>query len=252
MPQHLTDDRATQQPSRRLLDTVVERHPMVTDGKSGALLERVRLADGRTLVVKHVDGGRDWIMQATGDPGRVGRLWSGGVFAVVPGVIDHGMTQWPTARLDPVRRLLVLARVLPAVGVVERVLDVPYQRVWSFIEDLEHSVPAFDPTVGSLRILSREGERLTVSAVTAGMPFRRRFEVELRDGRCLMRSRLYLVGMAAAPLGERTRYVHLEGLPYRYRGARPLRVLRPLLRRVAAADVDGIAREPARPGGGPA
>ena len=35
------------------------------------------------------------------------------------------MTQWPTARLDPVRQMLVLARVLPAVGVVERVLDAP-------------------------------------------------------------------------------------------------------------------------------
>lgn len=90
MPQHLTD-RATQQPSRRLLDTVVERRSMVTDGKSGALLERVRLADGQTLVVKHVDSGSDWIMQATGDPGRVGRLWSSGVFAVVPAVIDHAI-----------------------------------------------------------------------------------------------------------------------------------------------------------------
>jgi hypothetical protein len=65
--------------------------------------------------------------------------------------------------------------------------------------------------VGSLRILSREGERLTVSARTTGTPFTMRFEAELRDGWCLMRSRLYLVGMAAMPLGEQTRYLHLEG-----------------------------------------
>jgi hypothetical protein len=160
------------------------------------------------------------------------------------------MTQWPTAQLDPVRQMLVLARVLPTVGVVERVLDAPYQRVWSFIQDLEHSVPAFDPAVRWLRILSHEGERLVVTAATTGTPFRQRFDVELRHGWCLMRSRLYLVGMAAAPLGERTRYVHLEGLPYR--GASPLRALRPLLRRVVAADVDGIARELARPGDGSA
>ncbi len=158
------------------------------------------------------------------------------------------MTEWPTARLDPVRQLLVLGRVLPAVGVVERVLDAPYERVWSFIADLEHSVPAFDPMVRSLRILSRQGERLTVSAGTSRTPFAQRFEAELRDGWCLMRSRLYLVGMAATPLGERTRYVHLEGLPYR--SARPLRALRPLLRGVVRADVDGIARELARRGGG--
>jgi hypothetical protein len=157
------------------------------------------------------------------------------------------MTQWPTARLDPVRQMLVLAQVLPAVGLVERVFDAPYDRVWSFIENLEHSVPSFDPMVSSLRIPFRDGERLTVSARTSGTPFSQRFEVELRDGWCLMRSRVYLVGMAAAPLGDRTRYVHLEGLPYR--GA-PLRALRPLLRRVVRADVDGIARELARPGGG--
>lgn len=98
--------------------------------------------------------------------------------------------------------------------------------------------------VGSLRILSREGERLTVSARTTGTPFTMRFEAELRDGWCLMRSRLYLVGMAAMPLGKQTRYLHLEGLPYRR--ATPLRPLRPLLRRVVRADVDGIARELAR------
>jgi len=160
------------------------------------------------------------------------------------------MSGWPTARLDPVRQLLVLGRVMPAVGVVERVLDAPYQRVWSFLADLERSVPAFDPMVRSLRILSRRGERLTVSAGTSGTPFSQRFEVALRDGWCLMRSRLYLVGMAATPLGDRTHYVHLGGLPYR--GASPLRVLRPLLRRVVGTDVDGIARELARSGGGSA
>jgi hypothetical protein len=158
------------------------------------------------------------------------------------------MTEWPTARLDPIRQLLVLGRVLPAVGLVERVLDAPYQRVWSFIQDLEHSVPAFDPAVRRLRILSREGERLTVAVATTGTPFSQRFQVELRDGWCLMRSRVYLVGMAATPLGERTRFVHLEGLPYR--GGVLLRALRPVLRRVVRADLDGIARELARSAGG--
>jgi hypothetical protein len=155
------------------------------------------------------------------------------------------MTDWPTARLDPIRQMLVLAKVLPAVGVVERVLDASYDRVWSFMQDLEHSVPAFDPMVGSLRILSREGERLIVSARTSGTPFNLRFQTELRDGWCLMRSRMYVVGMAAMPLGDRTRYVHLEGLPYL--GATPLRALRPLLRRVVRADVDGIARQLGHP-----
>jgi hypothetical protein len=43
--------------------------------------------------------------------------------------------------------------------------------------------------------------------------------------------------MAAEPDGERTRYAHLEGLPFR-RG----RALRPLFRAVVGADVRGIAR----------
>jgi hypothetical protein len=150
------------------------------------------------------------------------------------------MTEWPTARLDPVRQLRVLAEVLPGVGLVERVLDAPYARVWSFLEDLERSVPAFDPMVSSLRVLSREGERLTVATWMPHLPIPLRFEVELRDGWCLMRSRLYLVGMAAVPLGDRTRYAHLEGLPVR--GLPVLRPLRPLFRRIVDGDVDGISR----------
>jgi hypothetical protein len=150
------------------------------------------------------------------------------------------MTQWPTAQLDPVRQLRVLAEVLPGVGLVERVLDVPYARVWSFLEDLERSVPTFDPMVRSLRVLAREGERLTAATWMPHLPVPLRFEVELRDGWCLMRSRLYLVGMAAVPLGDRTRYAHLEGLPIR--GLPVLRPLRPLFRRIVSGDINGITR----------
>lgn len=151
------------------------------------------------------------------------------------------MTDWPTAHLDPVRQLRVLGEVLPGVGLVERVLDAPYDRVWSFLADLEHSVPAFDPMVRSLRVLARDGEHLTVATWMPHLPVPLRFQVELRDGWCLMRSRPYLVGMAAVPLeADRTHYAHLEGLPVR--GLPILRVLRPLFRRVVAGDVDGISR----------
>jgi hypothetical protein len=150
------------------------------------------------------------------------------------------MSQWPTARLDSVRQLQVLAGVLPGVGLVERVLDAPYQQVWSWLADLERSVPAFDPMVGSLRVLSREGERLTVVTRMPLLPLTLRFQVELREGWCLMRSRAYLVGMAAVPQGAQTRYAHLEGLPWR--GGPLLRLLRPLFRRVVGGDVRGIVR----------
>jgi hypothetical protein len=149
------------------------------------------------------------------------------------------MTDWPTAHLDPVRQLRVLAEVLPGVGLIERVLDAPYERVWSFLADLERSVPAFDPMVRSLRVVSRDGEHLIVATRMPHLPIPLRFQVELRDGWCLMRSRTYLVGMAAAPLaGGRTCYAHLEGLPIRRLPV--LRPLRPLFRWVVTGDVNGI------------
>jgi hypothetical protein len=73
-----------------LLADVVRREPLAAaDGRSGSLLERVVLADGRTLVVKHVLDGGDWIMRASHDHGRAAELWSSGVLARVPEVIDH-------------------------------------------------------------------------------------------------------------------------------------------------------------------
>jgi len=75
-----------------LLVDVVRREPLAAaDGRSGSLLERVVLAGGQTLVVKHVRDGGDWIMRATADHGRAATLWSRGVLARVPEVIDHAV-----------------------------------------------------------------------------------------------------------------------------------------------------------------
>jgi hypothetical protein len=70
------------------------------------------------------------------------------------------------------------------VGLVELVLDAPYGRVWSFLADLEHSVPAFDPMVRSLRVLAHDGEHLTVATWMPHLPVPLRFQGELRDGWC--------------------------------------------------------------------
>ena len=75
-----------------LLADVVAREPLAaTDGRSGSLLERVVLADGRALVVKHVRDGGDWIMRASHDHGRAAELWSSGLLARAPAVIDHAV-----------------------------------------------------------------------------------------------------------------------------------------------------------------
>src|SRR5918995_4596566 len=85
-------------PSRRTADVssllagVVSREPLaVADGRSGSLLERVTLAGGEVLVVKHVRDGGDWIMRASHDHGRAAELWSSGVLARVPEVVEHAV-----------------------------------------------------------------------------------------------------------------------------------------------------------------
>jgi aminoglycoside phosphotransferase (APT) family kinase protein len=77
---------------QRLLDQAVERTRIgVDDGKSGSPVERLRLADGQTVVVKRVRPYGDWIMRAMHDEGRAARLWQRGILGRVPGVIDHAV-----------------------------------------------------------------------------------------------------------------------------------------------------------------
>ena len=146
---------------------------------------------------------------------------------------------WPDAELDPVRQLRAVAAAFPGTTVVERVLDAPFDAVWARVEDMERTVPTFDPLVRSLRIVARAGDRLVVHARSPLLPVTTRFDVELRPGWCWMQSRLYLVGMAAVGEGSRTRYAHLEGVPFR---RVPRGLMRGIMRRVIAHDVDGIER----------
>lgn len=61
-------------------------------GKSGAGLERVRFADGRTVVVKRVEPGTDFTVEATGGmPGREYLLWRAGVLDRLPDGLAHAL-----------------------------------------------------------------------------------------------------------------------------------------------------------------
>jgi hypothetical protein len=154
------------------------------------------------------------------------------------------MSTWPTAQLDPVGRLRVLAAALPNGVLVERELAVPFERLWEYIADLERSVPQFDRTVGRLTVHERaplaggSGERISaVAGMLRGPGIR--FDVRLEPGFCWMvqRQRLYVVGMAASPIdAEHVRYAHLEGVPRRGSG-----VAKRWLARHVRHDVDGIA-----------
>lgn len=62
------------------------------EGKSGAGLERVRLADGRLLVVKRVEPGTDFTIEATGGlPGREIVLWRSGALDRLPRGVEHAL-----------------------------------------------------------------------------------------------------------------------------------------------------------------
>jgi hypothetical protein len=150
---------------------------------------------------------------------------------------------WPTARLDGVGRLRALAAGLPGTYVAERLIDAPFEDVWGFVSDLERSVPQFEADVSRLRIVRSAGERLRVHSWVPGVPVPLAFDVVLRPGWCWMVSRpqLYVVGMAAEPEGDRTRYAHLEGLVGRFLGP-VLPLSRRRHRRHVPHDLDGIER----------
>jgi thiamine kinase-like enzyme len=66
------------------------------EGKSGAGLERVRLADGRVLIVKRIDPASDFTIALTGGaPGCEYLLWRSGVFdRLPPGVTTPLVDAW--------------------------------------------------------------------------------------------------------------------------------------------------------------
>lgn len=155
------------------------------------------------------------------------------------------MTAWPTARMDPLGRLRALGAGLPGVVMQERLIDAPFRDVWGFVSDLETSVPEFDREVSRVRIVRADGERLRIHTWAAGVPVPLPFDVTVRDQMLWMVSspRFYVVGMAAIPDGQRTRFGHLEGFA---KGARLSRLVRQRQRRHVLRDLDGIERGVAR------
>jgi hypothetical protein len=146
---------------------------------------------------------------------------------------------WPVADLDPVRRLRVLAAAVRfPVYVAETVLPVPVERVWAVASDLERELPRCISTVRSARVTQAEGDRLVLLA-TGTFGQRARFDVVLRPGWCLMRSRFVLGAMAAVPEAGGTRFASLGG--FRLPGAR---LTAPLLTVLGDRAMRKFARHP--------
>lgn len=138
---------------------------------------------------------------------------------------------WPTVELDRVAQLRVLSRALPGVALEERTIAAPFDVVWGFVSDLPNAVPQFDRDVSSIEILERHGDHLKIISRPPYVPIPVRLDVELREGWCWMvaRPQLYVVGMAAVPAGEHTRFAMLEGMSL----AGP-EVLRPMFAPISA------------------
>jgi hypothetical protein len=122
---------------------------------------------------------------------------------------------WPATPLDDIRRLRVLAAAAPGVVYAEQHLEIPFDRVWGFVSDLETSIPALITDVRSFQVgpfdSTADDARFTARAVGL-LGNRGAFDVLLRPGWCLMQSRFVIGGMAAVPEGRGTRFAGFGGL----------------------------------------
>lgn len=146
------------------------------------------------------------------------------------------MTGWPASEPDPVRRLRILAAAMPHAAFRERVLDAPFDAVWSVAGDLEHGTPQWKNDVTGLSIVEQEDERLTVE-IRSYFGISLRLRAILRPGWCVMQGRLLVVGMAAAAEGEQTRFAHLQAV-----SLPGSRVLSPLLRHRIQHEFENLER----------
>ena len=145
---------------------------------------------------------------------------------------------WPTADVDTVRRLRVMAAAVSAPLFAEAVLDAPWARAWSVASDLETSLPLLVRPMRSFTVLDRREETLRAEAVSAAGT-RAEFAVVLRPGWCLMQSRFVIGGMAAVADGDRTRFAVL-GASRVVRGPAARRLLGPLGRRLGLGMLDRL------------
>lgn len=120
-------------------------------------------------------------------------------------------SSWPTADLDLVRRLKVMAFAAKHPAYTERHFDVPFERLWSVTSDLEHELPLIVSGLRSFTLTKSLGERLSGQAVGV-LGYRERFDVVLRPGWCLMQGRALTSGMAAVVDGDGCRFAFFTSM----------------------------------------
>jgi hypothetical protein len=75
-----------------LVEQALRREP-IDNGESGAVLERIAVPGGRTIVCKHISPALDWMMPLTHDVGRAAVLWTSGTMQRCPPEIDTGIVR---------------------------------------------------------------------------------------------------------------------------------------------------------------
>ncbi|MER5730663.1 hypothetical protein ABT084_20420 [Streptomyces sp. NPDC002138] len=118
---------------------------------------------------------------------------------------------WPTADLDPIRRLKVISAATNATSYAQRRYEVPIERLWAVAADLENELPQIITGLRSFTITGTDGERISAQAVSS-LGHREHFDVVLRPGWCLMQSKVLLGAMAAIPDGSGTTFAFMSGL----------------------------------------
>ncbi len=111
---------------------------------------------------------------------------------------------WPSAELDPIRRLRVMAAVLPGAVHAELVVPVPFDRAWTTTADLETALPPMIRDFRRVAATEVDAERLRLD-VRGRLGQRARFDVVRRPGWCWMQSRRWVGGLAARPDPDGTR-----------------------------------------------
>jgi Phosphotransferase enzyme family len=140
--------------ARALLDRAVERVPVHGhEGRSGALLERIRLADGQQLIAKRLDPVHDLTMRISGDlVGREFVLWRDGVLDRLPDAVGHAVVAgWN----EPRGAMLLLRDVTPALA-PERISRDEYRRILAATTSM-HRLFAGEPVAAACPLELRLG-----------------------------------------------------------------------------------------------
>jgi hypothetical protein len=103
---------------------------------------------------------------------------------------------WPTAELDPVRRLRVLAAGVRGAHVTEQLIPAPLPVVWAALTDFEGDFTRVVTDMHRVTIENRDLRSVTLLAQSR-FGFRARLSGPVHDGWCLLQSRFLLVAIAA-------------------------------------------------------